>query len=240
MYSRKFCLFQDHIQEVLNKWDQIDDEIWAKIICMERNRRVAKAYARASVITINGSDVGFDGYRIGLKGLENEYRESKTEEVKKLIGQGVKLKMDEMGNILIKRVGRSNVFVKGCSLLTKESTSIGSEIMKNNGRLEQDKAMKLFDMKKFQNNIEKEIGNSYPDRRKLENQCISAIAFVKDANDILDLPVWIMVINVVAIDMLKSKMPLSKVFLFLLLISISKRIINLTTSYHNHKSLKKL
>ncbi|KAH9372615.1 hypothetical protein HPB48_014691 [Haemaphysalis longicornis] len=46
----------DHIQEVLNKWGQIDDEIWAKIICMERNRRVAKAYARASVLTINGSN----------------------------------------------------------------------------------------------------------------------------------------------------------------------------------------
>lgn len=57
------CLFQDHIQEVLNKWKQIDDEIWAKIIVMERNRRVAKAYARAPVLTINGSDDGFDGYR---------------------------------------------------------------------------------------------------------------------------------------------------------------------------------
>ncbi|KAH7953884.1 hypothetical protein HPB49_013368 [Dermacentor silvarum] len=62
--------FWDHIQEVLNKWGQIDDEIWAKIICMERNRRVAKAYARASVLTINGSNEGFDGYRL-LKYLAN-------------------------------------------------------------------------------------------------------------------------------------------------------------------------
>ena len=35
-------LCQDHIQEVLNKWQSIDDEIWAKIIVLERNRRVAK------------------------------------------------------------------------------------------------------------------------------------------------------------------------------------------------------
>mgnify|MGYP002785436527 CR=1 FL=1 len=55
--------FQDHIQEVLTKWESIDDEIWAKIIIMERNRRVAKAYARAPVITVNGSLHGFDGYR---------------------------------------------------------------------------------------------------------------------------------------------------------------------------------
>ena len=56
-------LMQDHIQEVLDKWHQIDDEIWAKLIVMERNRRVAKAYARAIPIQINGSDDGFDGFR---------------------------------------------------------------------------------------------------------------------------------------------------------------------------------
>lgn len=55
--------FQDHIQEVLDKWTQIDDEIWAKVIVLERNRRVAKAYARAPVLTVNGSDDGFDGFR---------------------------------------------------------------------------------------------------------------------------------------------------------------------------------
>lgn len=54
---------QDHINEVLAKWEQIDDEIWAKIIVFEKNRRVAKAYARSSVITINGSKHGFDGVR---------------------------------------------------------------------------------------------------------------------------------------------------------------------------------
>jgi hypothetical protein len=33
------------------------------VIVLERNRRVAKAYARAPVLTINGSQDGFDGYR---------------------------------------------------------------------------------------------------------------------------------------------------------------------------------
>ena len=58
-------IFQDHLQEVIEKWDSIDDEIWAKVIVLERNRRVAKAYARAPVITVNGSTDGFDGFRIG-------------------------------------------------------------------------------------------------------------------------------------------------------------------------------
>ena len=80
-------LFQDHIQEVLNKWQSIDDEIWAKIIVLERNRRVAKAYARAPVLTVNGSDDGFDGFRIGLAGFDNPMRDAKTEDVKRHIGQ---------------------------------------------------------------------------------------------------------------------------------------------------------
>ena len=63
LISFLFVIFQEHIQEVLDKWTQIDDEIWAKVIVFERNRRVAKAYARAPVLTINGSDDGFDGMR---------------------------------------------------------------------------------------------------------------------------------------------------------------------------------
>ena len=32
---------------------------------MERNRRIAKAYARVPLLTINGADNGFDGFKIG-------------------------------------------------------------------------------------------------------------------------------------------------------------------------------
>merc|ERR1719188_191443 len=89
--------------------DHIDDEIWAKIIVLERNRRVAKAYARAPVLTVNGSD----GFRIGVAGFDNPMRDAKTEDVIRNIGQGFKLKMDDVGNILIKRVSKgSSVRVK--------------------------------------------------------------------------------------------------------------------------------
>ena len=71
----------------MSKWESIDDEIWAKIIVLERNRRVAKAYARAPVLTVNGTDDGFDGFRIGLAGFENPMRDPKTDEAKRLIGQ---------------------------------------------------------------------------------------------------------------------------------------------------------
>ena len=135
--------------------------------------------------------------------------------------------MDDDGNILIKRLAKSNVYVKGWQTgntnnnnlnnlngngndtqsSTQQESSVSMEIIRNNGLLELNKAVRLFDMKRFQQNMNRELRRAYPDRRKLENQCICCISFVKDAPDLLDLPVWIMVINIVAMDMLKSKLP---------------------------------
>ncbi|XP_050293702.1 myb-like protein Q [Anthonomus grandis grandis] len=210
VWYQKEKLFKDHIQEVLNKWNQIDDEIWAKVVILERNRRVAKAYARAPVLTVNGSDAGFDGFRIGLTGFENPLRDKKTEECRRHIGHGVKIKMDEDGNILIKRLSRSNVFIRRTTL--DEESAISSEIMKlPQGALEPNKAFTLFDMKKFQTNVHNELKRAYPNRRRLENQCLSAIAFVKNETEMLKNPIWMIIINMVAIDMLKSQIPIDTV-----------------------------
>lgn len=62
-------------------------------------------------------------------------------------------------------------------------------------------------MKKFQSNVNRELRRAYPDRRRLETQCLSALAFVKSENDILECPIWVLIVNVVAMDMLKSKLP---------------------------------
>ncbi|XP_074601355.1 uncharacterized protein LOC141855289 [Brevipalpus obovatus] len=208
-WTSKEKLFKDHIQEVLEKWDKIDDEIWAKIIVMEKHKRVAKAYARASIITINGSDTGFDGYRIGINGLGEGPADSKVERVKKLIGQGIKLKLDGVGNILIKRLSRNAVHIKNWSISTRDDNSVSSDIIKVNGKIDQNKAYKLFDLRKFQHNIERELRNSaYPDRKKLEMQCISVFSFVKDMPGILDLPCYILIVNIVAMDVLKSRLPI--------------------------------
>lgn len=86
-------------------------------------------------------------------------------------------------------------------------TALSDEIIKCEGVLEPEKAVKLFDMKKFTSNMSRELRSAYPDRRKLEAQCITVIAFVKDSYDLLEIPCWIMVVNIVAMDMLKSKLP---------------------------------
>lgn len=125
--------------------------------------------------------------------------------------QGVKIKMDDAGNILVRRYSRNNVYIKSTANSSKEETAIGNEILKlPNQTLEIEKISKLFDIKKFQSNINRELKQAYPDRRRLELQCLSAIAFVKAEPDVLDCPIWVLVINMVAMDMLKSKMPPSK------------------------------
>merc|ERR1739838_8962 len=204
IWFNKDKLYKEHISEVLGKWQSIDDEIWAKIIVLERNRRIAKAYARAPVLTVNGSDDGFDGFKIGVNGFENPMRDHKVTEFKSQIGAGCKLKMDDSGNILVKRVSKGNIYVKN----TAEETAVSNDILKlPNGLLEMDKPFKLFDMKKFQQNVNREMKRQFPERNKLETQCISTIAFVKNEGEVLDSPIWIMLINIVALEMLGVKMP---------------------------------
>lgn len=204
VWYTKEKLYKDHIQEVLDKWDSIDDEIWAKVIVLERNRRVAKAYARAPVLTVNGSDDGFDGFRIGVAGFDNPMRDVGTQETIRMISQGFKLKMDDMGNILIKRLSKGPVYAKN----TVEESALSNDIIKlSNGLLELEKPFKLFDMKKFQQNVNRELKRQYPDRRKLESQCISLVSFGNPEVEILDCPIWVLIVNVVAMEMLRTKIP---------------------------------
>merc|ERR1712096_143035 len=47
----------------------------------EKNHRVAKAFVRSPVLTVNGGEVGFDGEVVGLAGFDNTLRDSDTESV---------------------------------------------------------------------------------------------------------------------------------------------------------------
>lgn len=56
-------MLADTMNEVYAKLDTLDKQIWGKLVCMEANRRTAKAYLRHPVITVDGSRVEFDGFR---------------------------------------------------------------------------------------------------------------------------------------------------------------------------------
>lgn len=61
-------------------------------------------------------------------------------------------------------------------------------------------------MRKFTTNINREYGRIYPESKRLERQCLSAISLVKTNNNLINCPLWILVINVVAMDMLKNRL----------------------------------
>lgn len=169
---------------------------------MERNRRVAKAYARSPILTINGCDVGFDGHRIGLNGFQNPLRDKRIVEIKREIDTGIKIRMDQDGNLLVKRLCKSNVFI--LSLSKTNGLNGPSQVDTHNSAL-------LFDMKRFQDDLLLEIKSSSPNPRALEEKCFSFISFATWNNEILNTPVWIIVINLVALEMLVKILP-TKIF----------------------------
>lgn len=55
---------------------------------MERNRRIAKAYARKHTILVDGSEDDYlDGTTLGLNSFENPDRDLKTSYIKQHIGK---------------------------------------------------------------------------------------------------------------------------------------------------------
>lgn len=58
--------------------------------------------------------------------------------------QGVKVKMDDAGNIMVRRYSKSNVYVKSTASSPSEETAIGSEVLKApNQCIEHDKVVKV-------------------------------------------------------------------------------------------------
>ena len=88
-------VFADNIEEVMEKWDGIDDQIWGKVIVMEKNCRVAKMFLSKSEMEISNDHCGFDiSGRIGLRGFDNKMRDSETTTVLRTLGKGCSVWMD--------------------------------------------------------------------------------------------------------------------------------------------------
>ena len=72
---------------------------------------------------------------------------------------------------MITKVSKGNIYVKN----TAEETAVSNDILKlPNGLLDMDKPFKLFDMKKFQQNVNREMKRQFPERNKLETQVRNA------------------------------------------------------------------
>jgi len=191
VWSDEAELKDDIIEGVLKKFDIIDDDIWAKVLCMEKNKMVGKAYIRTPVLSIDGGYLEFDGESIGLSGFDNDTRDSETRRVINKVKEGCRIKMDDVGNIIIKSFSKEKIFCKGSDLNTFE-VAIG------NPRI-------LFDMGKFQQIMNEELKKDTPDWNWVRLHSITSISFVESKNTSLKQPVWLMVVNIVALDLLRTK-----------------------------------
>ena len=88
-------------------------------------------------------------------------RDPKTEEFKEMIGQGAKVKMDESGNILLKRLSSSQVYVKN----NPDESAVSNDAIKlQQGLVDVEKPLRVFDMRKFQQNVNRELRRTNPGR----------------------------------------------------------------------------
>ncbi|CAI2356104.1 unnamed protein product [Caenorhabditis sp. 36 PRJEB53466] len=202
----------DQVKEVLNKLSEgsIDDEIWGKIVIMERCKRVAKAYLRKTTVIIDGSEDEFDGKTLGFNHFENPTRDDHTKEIRAKIADGVILKMDYQGNIKGMSRGATPIICQGWK--EPRNNCISDRLVRLHGKLnhgasEDEKAYKVFDMRKFKHALERELHDGTPDARTLLLKTCMRIALVKDGADMNRTPCWFAVVNLVALDMIKEKIP---------------------------------
>uniref|UniRef100_A0A0R3RKQ0 MH2 domain-containing protein n=1 Tax=Elaeophora elaphi TaxID=1147741 RepID=A0A0R3RKQ0_9BILA len=180
---------RDNIMEVYRKLANIEEQIWGKVIVMERNIRSAKAYLRSRVITVDGSDAEFDGLRIGLRRFENSYRDDGTIRAFEALGKGVKMKIDDVGNVWLKCT-EGSVFVTGI---------LGEIIVKND-------PIKIFDLK-----IIKEFVSLHSDfdeaARDRYSRMAITYAHVDKPTDPLSSSLWFAVIHLTALEMIQILLP---------------------------------
>ena len=213
-------MLQYHLRALHRRWEVLDDEVWAKLVVMEKAERAAKAYIKTPVLSVDGADTGFDGRSVGLSGLESgPAGDKESAMVKLLIEEGCRLKLTQNGDILIKRDDNLNMF----AFRSKHSQHSTSDIILKQpyGLLQKDKTYKLFDMKKFQEHLSQELLTENPDWSELEKQVyfhlqiqmadfanfkqtVSIFTFAKFTEDVLEAPVWIVLINVVALHVIKT------------------------------------
>ena len=117
---------------------------------------------------------------------------------------------------------RDSIQIDGTSRNRKEEQEQDKE-QKHDKEQEYDKEQEQYkeqehDKEQEQNKEQdKLLELTIPNFRKLESQCISLVSFGTSSSDILDCPIWVLMVNVVAMEMLRTKIPPCKIALILVI-----------------------
>ncbi|PAV88717.1 hypothetical protein WR25_20136 [Diploscapter pachys] len=173
---------QDNLSEIECKLDKIDNQIWAKIVIMERGTRTAKAYLRNQRVWIDGSLHEFDGVRMGLRNFRNTKRDAATEMSFVLLAKGIELQLDSNGNIWLLNKGERPLVVM--------SQGIKYTVYK--------KLEKIFDLKRYKNLLSSGLEGDHLKRHKRD-----AMLYVQFARSpsLLECPLWICLVHLAALEL---------------------------------------
>lgn len=191
------------LRQTLNKLQNIENDVWCKLIYMEYYKPVAKFYIVEREITVDGHYDEFDGENISLGVYHNPERDGIVEGVRKGIGKGLKIHKDYEGNVVVTRLGKNKIYIKDYK--DPANHCFGADVLEQLGELNQNKPVKIFDTEEFKCQIGLEMkSRGHIDKRKLQNMCIMGISFIHDTEDPTSTPCWLMLINLSAIDMLDN------------------------------------
>ena len=118
--------------------------------------------------------------------------------------------MDSEGFVEVTRTGRTEVSVQSALSLQRPVSHPHSTLPRRRpGRLSEDQSLLMFDMTKLKRNMADSFmyhGAAVRNRRELELECVTTLSFVRQSENILEQPCWLILINLVSLDFLRTSL----------------------------------
>ncbi|XP_022083353.1 myosin-IIIb-like isoform X2 [Acanthaster planci] len=192
--TKRSKIEEELLDELEYQLPRIDADAWAKVYFLEKRCRLVDFNIKSPAVIVDGSKFQYPG-RLGFGALHNPLRDKHTEKVRAHIGKGVQVEVDKEGNVWATRLGKNEVFVKGC--FDPENHCISADVIEQMGHLETNIPMKVFDIKEYKIQLAleaKKSDQSEIDKRRLKQLCLVSLSFVKDAVEDVNTPCWISIV----------------------------------------------
>uniref|UniRef100_A0A0K0DY63 MH2 domain-containing protein n=2 Tax=Strongyloides stercoralis TaxID=6248 RepID=A0A0K0DY63_STRER len=188
----------DNSGEVYQKLKGLEQEIWAKLILMEKDCRSMKAYLRFPTININGGFDDFDGLQVGLARFTSHNNDSSTyiSSLDSLLYQlkgGLDIKIDAIGNIFMRK--NTSIRIVTTSIFdTHQTFELGNDYLK------------VFDLRKFKKKLWKLIKDGEKDVKVLAKYTFIMITIGTEEmynSNIFGCDIWLALIHIIAVEMIE-------------------------------------
>lgn len=188
------------LQESLSKINTLPTDIWGKLYFMEKNAIIGKLYVKDNDILIDDSRQNYTGCNIGINAPAFEHLSN--DDVRRTvnnIGRGISIQRDEYLNIYARRHTDINVYIHGSQ--DPDRHCFPDSVNKKNSKVSTGPT-KIFDIEVFKTKLSKELKKSNPNIGKILAYTCFSFSFEKQSTKEVELPVWVCIINISALDLL--------------------------------------